>query len=156
MNKIIIIGNMTGDPEKRSTQSGKQVTTFTVACNRRGENAGADFFRVAAWDKMGETCAQYLAKGRKVCVTGSVRSGAYLNASGQAVGTLEVTAHEVEFLTPKQEAAQADEREAAQADEREAAYLRQERNAIQQEAHQGSMLKQNAGFAEVNDEELPF
>ena len=68
MNKIIIIGNLTGDPEKRSTQSGKQVTTFTVACNRRGENAGADFFRVAAWDKMGETCAQYLAKGRKVCV----------------------------------------------------------------------------------------
>ena len=148
MNKIIIIGNLTGDPEKRSTQSGKLVITFTVACNRRGENAGADFFRVAAWDKLGETCAQYLAKGRKVCVTGSVRSGAYLNASGQAVGTLEVTAHEVEFLTPKHEAAQPDEREAA--------YLRQERNAIQQEAHQGSMLKQNAGFAEVNDEELPF
>lgn len=148
MNKIIIIGNLTVDPEKRSTQSGKQVTTFTVACNRRGDNAGADFFRVAAWDKLGDTCAQYLAKGRKVCVTGSVRSGAYLNASGQAVGTLEVTANEVEFLTPKQEASQPDEREAA--------YLRQERNAIQQEAHQGSMLKQNSGFTEVNDEELPF
>lgn len=152
MNYVMIIGNLTADPITRTTQAGKQVVTFTVAVNRRqSAQAGhpeADFFRVAAWDKIGETCAQYLAKGRKVCVTGSVRSGAYINASGQAVGTLEVTAHEVEFLTPKQEAAQPDEREAA--------YLRQERNAIQNEPQQGSMLKQNAGFTEVNDEELPF
>ena len=94
MNNLFIIGNLTSDPESRSTQSGKQVSTFTVAVNRRGTE-GADYFRVSAWNKLGELCQQYLKKGRKVAVTGSIRAGAYTNSEGKAVGTLEVMADEI-------------------------------------------------------------
>lgn len=138
MNNLFIIGNLTSDPESRSTQSGKQVSTFTVAVNRRGTE-GADYFRVSAWNKLGELCQQYLKKGRKVAVTGSIRAGAYTNSEGKAVGTLEVMADEIEFLSPK---------------DTEAQYQREERQAIQQE--QTSMVRNNGGFIQVNNEELPF
>ena len=138
MNNLMIIGNLTSDPESRSTQSGKQVSTFTVAVNRRGTE-GADYFRVSAWNKLGELCQQYLKKGRKVAVTGSIRAGAYTNSEGKAVGTLEVMADEIEFLSPK---------------DSEAQYQREERQAIQQE--QTSMVRNNGGFIQVNDESLPF
>lgn len=138
MNNLFIIGNLTSDPESRSTQSGKQVSTFTVAVNRRGTE-GADYFRVSAWNKLGELCQQYLKKGRKVAVTGSIRAGAYTNSEGKAVGTLEVMADEIEFLSPK---------------DTEAQYQQEERKAIQQE--QTSMVRNNGGFIQVNNEELPF
>ncbi len=66
MNKLTIIGNLTRDPEMRTTSTGINVTTFTVAVNRRGrrdEQSGqpeADFFRVSAWRALGENCAQFL------------------------------------------------------------------------------------------------
>ena len=138
MNNLFIIGNLTSDPESRSTQSGKQVSTFTVAVNRRGTE-GADYFRVSAWNKLGELCQQYLKKGRKVAVTGSIRAGAYTNSEGKAVGTMEVMADEIEFLSPK---------------DTEAQYQQEERKAIQQE--QTSMVRNNGGFIQVNNEELPF
>ena len=137
MNKIIIIGNLTADP-------GKTVVSFTVAVNRRGSQEGVDFFRISAWNQLGELCRVYLKKGRKVSVIGSIRAGAYTNSKNEAVGTLEVLADEVEFLSPKETDAQ------------ENAYKAQERQAIQQEPQQGSMVKNNAGFVQVNDEELPF
>lgn len=144
MNKIIIIGNLTADPETRTTQTGKTVVSFTVAVNRRGSQEGVDFFRISAWNQLGELCRVYLKKGRKVSVIGSIRAGAYTNSKNEAVGTLEVLADEVEFLSPKETDAQ------------ENAYKAQERQAIQQEPQQGSMVKNNAGFVQVNDEELPF
>ena len=144
MNKIIIIGNLTADPETRTTQAGKTVVSFTVAVNRRGSQEGVDFFRISAWNQLGELCRVYLKKGRKVSVIGSIRAGAYTNSKNEAVGTLEVLADEVEFLSPKETDAQ------------ENAYKAQERQAIQQEPQQGSMVKNNAGFVQVNDEELPF
>lgn len=64
MNRLTIIGNLTRDPELRTTQDGKNVCTFTVAVNRRGRE-GADYFRVSAWNAMGENCHKYLAKGGK-------------------------------------------------------------------------------------------
>lgn len=97
----MIIGNLTANPEKRTTQSGKQVCTFTVAVNRRTD--GADYFRVSAWDKLGENCASYLTKGRKVAVTGAVSVNAYTDKDGNARGQIEVTARDVEFLSPKTE-----------------------------------------------------
>ena len=104
MNHVMIIGNLTADPITRTTQAGKQVVTFTVAVNRRQSaqtgQPEADFFRVSAWNQLGEICAKYLSKGRKCAVTGSVRAGAYTNSQGKAVGTLEVMAENVEFLTP--------------------------------------------------------
>lgn len=107
MNNLFIIGNLTSDPESRSTQSGKQVSTFTVAVNRNGID-GADYFRVSAWGKLGELCKQYLAKGRKVSVTGSIRAGAYVNSEGKPIGTLELMADEIEFLSPRTDGAQSE------------------------------------------------
>ena len=103
MNSLTIIGNLTADPESRTTSQGKQVTTFTVAVSKRGKPEEADFFRVSAWDKLADNCKRYLAKGRKVAVTGSVSASAYKANDGQARASLEVSAVTVEFLTPKAE-----------------------------------------------------
>lgn len=103
MNRITIIGNLVGNPELRTTQQGVSVCTFGVAVNRRRSD-GVDFFRVTAWRQLGENCQKYLAKGRKVAVTGTVSVSAYKSSNGDARASLEVNADEVEFLTPKGEA----------------------------------------------------
>ena len=103
---MIIIGNLTRDPESRTTNSGKEVCSFTVAVNRRQKvenQPEADFFRVSAWGKTGESCQKYLTKGRKVCVTGQVSVHAYQDKNGNPAGSLEVFAEDVEFLSPKGE-----------------------------------------------------
>lgn len=105
MNSLTIIGNLTKEPELRTTQAGKEVCTFTVAVNRprkNNEEQGADFFRVSAWNELGKLCARYLDKGRKVCVVGPVSVHAY-EAQGKAGASLEVLANTVEFLSPKGE-----------------------------------------------------
>ena len=104
MNKLTIIGNLTRDPELRSTQSGISVCSFTVAVNRRktqqNQNPEADFFRVTAWRERGELCAKWLVKGKKVCVIGPVSVSTYTGQDSKTYANLEVTAEEVEFLTP--------------------------------------------------------
>ena len=87
MNKVFIVGNLTRDPELRSTRDGISVCSFTVAVNRRVRNAEAgqpeaDFFRVTAWRALGENCSKYLSKGRKVAVTGSVSVSTYTGQPG--------------------------------------------------------------------------
>lgn len=101
MNKLTIIGNLTRDPETRTTSTGSTVCTFTVAVNRRSrsDQQEADFFRVSAWGKLGENCQRYLAKGRKVAVEGPVIANAYSAQDGTPMASLEVTAHDVEFLS---------------------------------------------------------
>ena len=104
MNKLIIIGNLTRDPEARLV-NGQTLCTFTVAVNRRvkaGAHPQTDYVRVSAWGALGDNCAQYLAKGRKVYVDGPVTAYAYSDSNtGEARGRLEMRAGNVEFLTPK-------------------------------------------------------
>lgn len=108
MNKLIIIGNLTRDPEMRTTQSGVRVCGFTVAVNRHqtaaqrqaGQQAEADYFRVSAWRELGENCGKWLCKGKKVCVVGAVGVSTYTGQDGTTRASLEVTASDVEFLTP--------------------------------------------------------
>ena len=105
MNQLTIIGNLTKEPEMRTTQSGKEVCTFTVAVNRlrkNNEEQDADFFRVSAWNELGKLCGKYLDKGRKVCVVGPVSVHAY-EAQGKTSASMEVLANTVEFLSPKGE-----------------------------------------------------
>lgn len=101
MQRINIIGNVCGKPEMRTTASGGYVCTFTVAVNRprRGDRSEADFFRVSAWEKQGEACANYLDKGSKVFVSGTISASAYTDRNGAPRASLELSAHEVEFLT---------------------------------------------------------
>ena len=109
MNRLTIIGNLTRDPEQRTTPSGATVCSFTVAVNRRGRRdqqnsqPEADFFRVSAWNQLGETCQRYLAKGRKVAVVGSVSVHTYQGNDGQTRASLEVMANDVEFLSSRSE-----------------------------------------------------
>lgn len=103
MNRLTIIGNLTRDPESRTTNSGSTVCSFTLAVNRRGRQAEgqpeADFFRVSAWNKMGENCQKYLSKGRKVAVVGSVSVHTYQAQDGTTKSSMEVFAQDVEFLS---------------------------------------------------------
>jgi len=109
MNKLTIIGNLTRDPELRTTPNGVPVCDFTVAVNRRMRRDGqtgqpeTDFFRVTAWRQLGENCAKFLAKGRKVCVMGPVSARTYQGNDGTTRVSLEVTADDVEFLSPRGE-----------------------------------------------------
>ena len=105
MNKLTIIGNLTRDPELRTTTSGTNVCSFTVAVNRRNKEKEADFFRVSAWRELGENCAKFLAKGRKVCVVGPVGVQTYQGRDGKTYADMTVQAQEVEFLTSVEEAA---------------------------------------------------
>lgn len=111
MNKLVIIGNLTKDPDLRSTPDGTPVCSFTVAVNRKktatNQNPGADFFTVSAWRAMGENCAKYLAKGRKVAVTGRVSVKTW-ETQDKHGASLEVLAEDVEFLTPRNDSAPAE------------------------------------------------
>lgn len=105
MNSLHIIGNLTADPELRTTTAGQEVCSFTVAVNRRktqkNPDSVADYFRVSAWGEKGKICKQYLSSGKKVSVVGPVSVRAYTNSKGEPVGQLEVKAEDVEFLTPR-------------------------------------------------------
>ena len=104
MNKILIIGNLGSDPEMRYTPSGSSVTSFTVATNRRyrtsdGENREeTECFRVSAWNRLAETCNQYLQRGSKVYVEGRLTSRTYVGNDGQTRVSLDVNASEVRFI----------------------------------------------------------
>lgn len=137
MNKLIIIGNLTRDPELRTTQSGVNVCSFSVAVNRRRKAEGqpeADYFRVNAWRELGENCQRYLAKGRKVAVTGSVAVNTYTAGDGSTRATMDVTADEVEFLSPREGDA------------------KPSTTPTQQQTH----MQANGGYEEVDDNDLPF
>lgn len=149
MNRIVIIGNLVRSPEQRTTQSGIAVTTFTVAVNRRRQQEGqpdADFFRVTAWRGLAETCGKYLDKGRKVCVVGPVSISTYTGNDGQTRASMEVTAEDVEFLSPKDSPDLYQTQKARKDQEKEAAYEKAEREAIQNEKE----------YVNVETEDLPF
>ena len=136
MNKLTIIGNLTRDPELRTTQSGISVCSFTVAVNRRrtqGQQPEADFFRVSAWRQLGENCGKWLVKGKKVCVVGPVSVSTYQGNDGNTRAQLEVTAEDVEFLSP-----------AGQVEE------------TPQAAPAQQTASAPAGFTAVETDELPF
>jgi single-strand DNA-binding protein len=141
MNKLTIIGNLTRDPELRTTSAGINVCDFTVAVNRRvrrdaqNSQPEADFFRVSAWRQLGENCAKFLAKGRKVCVVGPVSVRTYQASDGTTRASLEVTAEDVEFLSSRNDG---------------------EAGAYSAPAAAPAAEPQAAGFTAVETDELPF
>ena len=109
MNKIFLIGNLTADPDYSVSSSGIPMCRFTVAVNRRysgqasAEERNVDFFRVTTFRKTAENCGSFLAKGRKVGVSGTIQINDYTDKEGNKRQSVDVTADEVEFLTPKGE-----------------------------------------------------
>jgi len=108
MNKFIGIGNLTKDPELRSTQSGIDVCTFTLAINGRDKEKTPLYLTVIAWRELAKLVAQYLAKGRKCAVVGTLQTRSYEANDGTKRHVTEVVADEVEFLTPRTDAGNGD------------------------------------------------
>lgn len=107
MNKITLIGNLTNDPEMRTTQSGVSVCAFNIAVNRRFPNSDGerqtDFFRINAWRGLAESCGKHLSKGKRIAVIGELQARMYEAKNGERRMSLDVSADEVEFLSPKDE-----------------------------------------------------
>ncbi len=105
LNKMTVIGNVGSDPEMRYTPNGNPVTNFSVATNRRYTTADGEqreeteWFRVAAWNRLAETCNQYVTKGMKIYVEGRLRSSPYITQDGQPRSGNEINAFEVKFLS---------------------------------------------------------
>lgn len=102
LNKVILIGRLTRDPDLRSTTSGVSCTTFTLAVdrnytNQQGERE-ADFIPIVTWRNLAETCGKYLGKGRLVAVSGRIQVRTYEDNDGQRRYVTEVVADQVQFL----------------------------------------------------------
>ncbi len=104
LNYVNLIGRLVKDPDLRHTPSGAVMANFTIAVDRRPKPDGAkstDFIRVVSWGKQGETCANYLAKGRLVAIEGRLQVRGYQGQDGQNRTITEVIAENVQFLDTK-------------------------------------------------------
>ena len=145
MNKVYLIGNLTREPEMRSTQMGVSVCNFSIAVNRRKSADGTqqtDYFNIVAWRQLADLCGRYLRKGKKVAVVGSIQTRTYEAQDGSKRSAFDIVADEVEFLTPQDNGAQKEMEERIE-----------ERRAIAQESE---YTPADHGFSEVDDNELPF
>ena len=105
INTIVISGRLGRDPEMKYTQAGKAVTSFSVAVDRRGRDAGADWFQVTAWEKLGELCSEHLAKGRQVVIRGRMTSREY-EKDGAKRTAWDLIAEDVQFIGPREESSE--------------------------------------------------
>ena len=105
LNKVVLIGRLTRDPETRVLTSGSSVSTFTLAVDRtfksRDGERGTDFIPIVAWGKTAELCGQYLSKGRQTAVAGRIQTRNYDANDGTKRYVTEVVAEEVTFLGNK-------------------------------------------------------
>lgn len=105
MNKVILIGNLTRDPEVNETSSGVTRCSFAVAVTRDYANSDGtretDFFNITVWRRLAENCGKYLKKGNKVAIVGSLQNRSYEDKDGIKRNVTDVVASDVEFLTPK-------------------------------------------------------
>ena len=151
MNKAILVGNLTRDPETRTTPSGVSCTTFTVACQRRFANQQgvreADFINCVAWRQTADFVARYFTKGSRIGVEGTIQTRSYDAQDGSKRYVTEVVVDNVEFVGSRSEnTARRDEvpfPTAAPAD-----------NGMGSSG--GASQGMNRGFTEVEDDELPF
>ena len=150
MNKVYLMGNLTRDPEMRSTSAGIPVCNFSIAVNRRFKNAQTgqqetDFFNIVAWRQLAELCGRYLAKGRKVAVFGSIQTRSYEAQDGSKRTAFDIVADEVEFLSS------ANAGSAPSSD-----YHAAVSPAPVQRQQAPSYAPADSGFTQVDDDELPF
>jgi len=104
MNSVNLIGNLCANPILKQTQNGTAVASLSIAVNEvvKGEKK-AHFFQVTAWNKVAESCSNYLVKGNKVGIEGSLRQDRWEDKEGKPQSRVTINAHRVEFLTPKTE-----------------------------------------------------
>lgn len=104
MNKVILMGRLTADPEIRSTQDGKTVASYTLAVDRHVAKGAtgqtADFIRCVGWEKRAEFAEKYLRKGTRICISGRIQTGSYVQG-GRKVYTTDVAVEEQYFCESK-------------------------------------------------------
>ncbi len=106
MNKVVLIGRLTKDPELRYTGQGTPVASFSIAVNRRKQKdkpQEADFINCVAWGITGENLSKYQSKGSQIAVHGRIQTRNYENKEGKRVYVTEVVAEEIEFLGSKKD-----------------------------------------------------
>ena len=143
MNKVIIDGNLTRDPEVRYTtgDNAQAMARFTLAVNRRKKDE-ADFLPCIAFGKLAEFVERYVTKGRKLLVFGRIQTGSYTNRDGQKVYTTDIIAEEIEF---------ADSRASERAENASSAAVNESVGR-----HAETRSEAQEGFHAVEDEGLPF
>ena len=161
MNKIILIGNLTRDPELRYIPSGSAVATFTVAVNRVYKDQAGEkkeqtsFIRVVVWGRRAEVCGEYLSKGSPVFVEGRLQSRDWETQEGQKRNTVEVVADNIQFLRGSGasggKSPQGAAQQASSAEEIETINLSDEPAPAP-----GSVKSQPAQAPQNTDEEVPF
>jgi single-strand DNA-binding protein len=98
VNVVTLIGNLATDVDLKQLDGERQVANFLLAVDRQSKDGGADFFRVAAWNKQAELCARYLMKGKQVAIDGRLRSDSWEDEQGKRRRSVNVVAHNVQFL----------------------------------------------------------
>ena len=160
LNKVLLIGNLTRDPELRYIPSGSAVATFTVAVNRVYKDQAGEkkeqvsFIRVVVWGRRAEVCGEYLSKGSPVFVEGRLQSRDWETQEGQKRSTVEVVADNIQFLRgsgEKRTAAQAGSQTKGQPPEDIETI-----NLSEEPALPGDNKKSAASSAQNTDEEAPF
>lgn len=140
MNKVVLIGNLTKDPELQTTTSGVSVCRFTLAVTRRFSNSNgereADFINITVWRSLADTCHNYLKKGSKCAVVGRIQTSSYDAQDGSKRYTTDVVADEVEFISTRNNG-----------DEGEGATFG---------APKAPAKKETAELQEIDDDSLPF
>ena len=107
LNKAIIAGRLTADPELKTTPSGLSVTSFTVAVDRRfGKEKQTDFISCVAWRSTAEFITKYFSKGNSICVCGSIQTRNYTDKNGNKRTAVEVVAEEATFCEGKKNTAE--------------------------------------------------
>jgi len=104
MNKVILMGRLTRDPEVRYSDSGSAVARYTLAVDRkynRDNDPSADFLRCVCFGKSAEFAEKYFCKGLKISITGRIQTGSYVNRDGQKVYTTDIVVDEQEFCESK-------------------------------------------------------
>lgn len=162
INKAVLVGRLVRDPEYRTTPSGVQVATFTLAVNRtftnqQGERE-ADFINCVVFRKTAENVNQYLSKGKLAGVDGRLQSRSYENNEGKKVFVTEVVCDNVQFLEPK------DSQNGSNSYQNETSYQKgnnytQNNQNVQQGQNKAKYDQQNNPFnngSNFNDDDLPF
>ncbi|CAM3193403.1 single-stranded DNA-binding protein [Filibacter tadaridae] len=170
INRVVLVGRLTKDPELKYTQTGIAVTRFTLAVNRAFQNAQgekeADFISCVAWRKQAENVANFLRKGSLAGVDGRIQTGSYEGQDGKRVYTTEVVADSTQFLEPRN--ANADRSGSAQGAPSYGSRQNEQPNYQQssQQNHQPNQqnytrtdddpFSSGSGPIEVSDDDLPF
>lgn len=159
INRVVLVGRLTKDPELKYTPSGAAVARFTLAVNRNFSNAQGeketDFILCQVWRKQAENAANYLKKGSLAGVEGRIQTGSYEGQDGKRVYTTEVIADSVQFLEPK--SAQQGREQSGQGN----GYQNQNGSHQQQQNNNYQRVDQDpfsnhSGPIEVSDDDLPF